>query len=346
MTIFDFSSSSLSNHKFEKLEHLRSILSSPAISKPIPIKSNSSSHTNQKCMDVSYLVKAKLNESLNQVRVENESKAELEKRVPFKSYKKLDWSWNYEMDCCCNLNSPPVLLSNDSKGVCFHPYCTSCFETNAIRGNKPLKLNAFTYWEITLSDGICAGTSVMVGIGTRNSKLNSNGYINLIGGDRFSWGLSNKGFIWHDNKSHAYCYPFDESRPVRIGCLFDGYNGRLAFFKDGVFMGVAFSSLPIRNKCGIYDYEHELYPMVSSTVSKSLIRLEFACENFASLKDLCREQVQEHFLFKNFKQSLVYLSNSESGGCGNSQNFYEVCFDQTIAGIAPRSIIDFLSNKA
>jgi hypothetical protein len=38
------------------------------------------------------------------------------------------------------------------------------------------------------------------------------------------------------------------------------------------------------------------------------------------------------------------LSNNERDG--NNQNFYEVCFNQTIASIMPRSIVDFLANKA
>ena len=349
MTIFNGETS-----KFEqRCDKLRSILSSttstPSMltsSKPIQIKNDTNSgghhfvsnHLQQNYLDASCLTKAKLNECLNK-RKRDGSDEQLKKsiaHIPFKSYRMVDWSWDYEMDGCCNTDSPPLLLSNDAKSVCFHPYCMGCFETNAIRGNKPLKLNAYTYWEVSLADGICAGTSVMVGIGRKSSKLNSNGYINLIGADKHSWGLSNKGFLWHDNKSTPYCYPFEASESqekLRIGCLFDGYTGRLCFFKNGVYMGVAFENLLMRNQNGVYDADHELYPMVSSTVSKSVIRLELVCENFASLKEMCRESVQQQL--------------EQKRRCPVQEaNFYEACLNQaSLSTYLPKTVVDFLSNK-
>ena len=336
------------NTKFEqRCDKLRSILSSAPImlnsSKPIQIKNdtNSGGHHYQSChlqqnyLDASCLTKAKLNECLNK-RDEQALKKSLT-RIPFKSYKMLDWCWNYEMENGCNTDSPPLLLSNDSKSVCFHPYCMGCFETNAIQGNKALKLNAYTYWEVSLAEGICAGTSVMIGIGRKSSKLNSNGYINLIGADSNSWGLSNKGFSWHNNTSKPYCFPFEETQQkIRIGCLFDGYNGRLCFFKNGVFMGVAFDNLLTRNQNGLYDMDHELFPMVSSTVSKSVIRLEFACENFATLKEMCRERVQQQLVKQQQQQ---YYESSQV-------NFYEAFINNTaLATYLPKTVVDYLSNK-
>ncbi len=134
---------------------------------------------------------------------------------------------------------------------------------------------------------IFPGTSVMIGIGTREASLMSDGYLNLIGIDKFSWGLSNKGHLWHDNISRNFCDSFDQTAEqqsdLKIGCLFDGYKGRLAYFKNGQFINLAFTNIPVN----LYD----LYPMVSSTVAKSIIRIESAYESFPSLSDLCRDKL-------------------------------------------------------
>lgn len=323
---------------------IRSLLSASA-SKPIQIKKDnillSHGHhyvPNHLCsqdnyLDASCLTKSKLNMVLNQ---ETSTKP---LNTPFKSFKLLDWSWSHDANNC-NQESPPLLLSQDQKSVCFHPYCMGCFETNAIQGNKALKLNSYTYWEVSLSEGICAGTSVMIGIGRRNSKLNTNGYVNLIGADCQSWGLSNKGQIWHDGKSRIYCQEFDSLEKVKIGCLFDGYSGKLSFFKNGQFLGTAFESLgELRNQQGLYDLEHELFPMVSSTVSKSLIRLEFVCENFASLKEMCRERVQQEIMIRS--------DFSQEEQSGELENFYQSFLYRktTLSTDLPQTIVEYLMNK-
>lgn len=346
MTIFN-AASIKQNEQQNQTSTLRAILSSSlsySNTQPIKIKNDTNSgghhhipnHMQTHYLDASCLTKAKLNETLNK----SSNNSNTSSRIPFKTYKHLDWSWNYTMEPSCNVDSPPLLLSNDAKSVCFHPYCMGCFETNGIQGHKPLKLNAFTYWEVSLAEGVCAGSSVMIGIGRKNSKLNANGYINLIGADANSWGLSNKGALWHANQTKVYCLPFDDQKLMRIGCLFDGYNGRLSFFRNGVYMGVAFENLITRNANGLCDVNHELFPMVSSTVSKSLIRLEVACENFATLKEMCRERVQ---------QQMILGSNSSSINVGDEskENFYESFIHKrsSLATSLPRTVVDYLSNK-
>jgi SPRY domain-containing SOCS box protein 3 len=353
MTIFNANKNETT--KFENNGTLRSLLftstsTTPSTTKPIQIKNDTNcgghhfmpNHLQQNYLDASCLTKAKLNECLNNikpVKYQQQENQEQITRVPFKSHKPLDWSWSHEMESGCNVDSPPFLLSNDAKSVCFHPYCMGCFETNAVRGNKPLKLNAFTYWEISLEEGVCAGTSVMVGIGRSNAKLNSNGYINLIGADANSWGLSNKGQLWHDNQSRLYCHSLDDmksSKGIRIGCLFDGYNGRLAFFKNGVCLGVAFENL-----LNINEYDG-LYPMVSSTVSKSVIRLEVACENFATLKEMCRERVQQQIM-----ERLLLVAGDYEDNKGRDRNFYETFINgqSSLTTYLPKTIVEYLSNK-
>ena len=347
MTIF----TTVSTSKFDaSAQHtdstLRSLLATTGPSKPIQIKTETSggscvgvvghhhaaNHLQHNYLDASCLTKAKLNECLNKTCSASSV------RAPFKAYKPLDWSWSYEMESSCNADSPPLLLSADAKTVCFHPYCMGCFETNAIRVNRALKLNAFTYWEVSLPEAVCGGTSVMVGVGRRGAKLNANGYINLIGADQQSWGLSNKGALWHDNETRAHCPPFDvdSGANMRIGCLFDGYHGRLAFFRNGVYLGVAFDNLITRNAQGLCDAEHELYAMVSSTVSKSMMRLEVACESFATLKEMCRERVQQ--------QIRAHASETHDQA---AHNVYETFIYKrsSLATYLPKTVVDYLSNK-
>ncbi len=60
--------------------------------------------------------------------------------------------------------------------------------------------------------------------------------------DSESWGLSYKGFIWHNGRSRKYTEPFYERNTV-IGVLLDLRAGTLTFFRNGVNLGVAFTGL-------------------------------------------------------------------------------------------------------
>lgn len=60
--------------------------------------------------------------------------------------------------------------------------------------------------------------------------------------DGESWGLSYKGFIWHNGRSQKYTEPFYERNTV-IGVLLDLSAGTLTFFRNGVNLGVAFTGL-------------------------------------------------------------------------------------------------------
>ena len=201
---------------------------------------------------------------------------------PFGSFQRIDWTWL----CDNSEESQTTILSDDSKSVCFNP---SSFETNAVRGDKPLKLNAFTYWEVTFKSN--SGTSLMLGIGSKDSMLNSIGYLNLIGIDEKSYGLSQHGFTWHGNTSKKFCDAFDKNESITIGCLFDGFKGKLTFYKDGKCLGVGFDSIPLISTRDGYTSFH---PMIASTVAQSVFKLEFACENFPTLKDLCRQKIQAY----------------------------------------------------
>jgi hypothetical protein len=210
--------------------------------------------------------------------------------VPLKNYKKIGWQWLSCDSACAYAKTAPAIVSDDRQSVCFHPYCDCCFETSAVRVAKPLRPNAFTYWELAVNRCALSGTSVMFGVGTSSAALASNGYVNLLGADNASWGLSNHGLLWHNNRCEKLCEHLsgfvEESSPnevIRIGCMYNGYVGTLSYFKNGQFIGVGFSGLP----SGV-----DLYAMCSSTVAKSVVRMTVVCESFPSLKELCRDELR------------------------------------------------------
>jgi len=226
----------------------------------------------------------------------NESKAI--KKIPIEKHFKLDLQWD--------LNETNNLeLSDNKKSVCFHSECASCFETNGVRSNKPLKRNALTYWEITLLNKNLNGTSLMIGVGTKQASLNKTGYLNLIGSDQSSWGLTHTGMIWHANQSTKFCDSFQTSNNnnndtiTTIGCLYDGYNGQLSFYKNGIFLGIAFNNL--------FD---EIYPMCSSTVTQSVFRMDVCYQSFPSLEELCVQQVLKNKIdYNGLPKSIVHYLN-------------------------------------
>lgn len=212
-----------------------------------------------------------------------ESKTELEKVLNTKltcfnlprNYKQINWTWSKQ-------KSEKILYSNDSKSVCLHAFCSGCFQTEAIRVEQELKRNAYTFWQVEVSREALSGTSTMIGVGRARIELNSNGYLNLLGQDENSWALSTKGYLFHNGMSFKFCEQFSDENSIQIGCLFDGFNGRLSYFVNGRFIGVAFDNISLNEP---------VYAMVSSTVSSSVFRLQFACEHFASLQEICRSKI-------------------------------------------------------
>lgn len=235
-----------------------------------------------------------------------------DKIPPFKNYQKLNWKW----DISDNNKKDVVLYSNDPQVVMFHP--SKSFGTSAVRCDRPLSKNAFTYWQITLSDRIF-GTSIMIGIGTKEAKLSSIGYLNLLGIDANSWGLSHKGYLWHNNKSKPLTKAFDENKCVKIGCLFDGFKGRLAYFINDVYQGVAFDNIKVvkkqvktsDNMNNEYDGDEEieyLYPMISSTISQCIMKLDFCYQTFPTLQEICRSNViKNNQLFNSIKLEYPFI---------------------------------------
>lgn len=125
----------------------------------------------------------------------------------------------------------------------------------------------------------------MVGIGTQNTALESCQFEPLVGSDAQSFGLSHKGYVYHNGQQRQYCPPFAENQPVTVGVLFNGYAGTLSFYKDGVYLGVAFHNVKV---------DRELYPMISSTAAKTAMRLQNMRRAYQSLKDQCRDVILQN----------------------------------------------------
>lgn len=81
----------------------------------------------------------------------------------------------------------------------------------------------------------------MLGFGTSETRLHYENfeYVNLIGNDAHSWGLSYKGFVWHNGKYKSYCQPFFDKN-LRLGALINTYDGTIRFFLNGKHLGLAF----------------------------------------------------------------------------------------------------------
>lgn len=182
-----------------------------------------------------------------------------------------DWSWNE------NDKSHEIVLSGQNLDhVKFHPSWS--VGTAAVRGTKALPRACRSYWEISLQQPFY-GTSIMFGVGTKRARLHVDSFVNLLGEDSESMGLSHKGLLWHEGTSREYSRPFLDRKSALISILFDGLRGTLTYYKDGESMGVAF--------WGLDQISADLYPMVASTAAKIEMRLVKTRRSFISLQDRC-----------------------------------------------------------
>lgn len=181
------------------------------------------------------------------------------------------WAWNKtDKSCQVRLRDP------EQRIALFHPYCST--GSAGVRGTKAL-INGHHYWEISINERIF-GTSIMLGLATKEARLHLSGYVNLMGRDEYSWGLSHKGLLWHAGQHRPYTEAFKEFTPTTIGLYYDSILGTLSYFKDGVNLGVAFS--------GLQNVAEPLYPMVCSTAAKTEMALRTQRRDFQSLQDRCR----------------------------------------------------------
>ncbi|XP_078062942.1 SPRY domain-containing SOCS box protein 3 isoform X2 [Mustelus asterias] len=194
------------------------------------------------------------------------------------------WEWDI------NAKSPAVQLSPCRRAVYFHidPILQS-EATAGVRGTKGF-VHGEHYWEVKFLEAPY-GTSVMVGAGTKQACLHLGNYtfVNLLGMDSESWGLSYRGTIWHGGLSKRYTEPFYDEATI-IGVDLNLYEGTMAFYKNGHNLGVAFTGL---NKAGV-----PLHPIVSSTAAETELQLGVRSCRFISLREQCLHTVLQHLIDK------------------------------------------------
>ncbi|XP_063968580.1 SPRY domain-containing SOCS box protein 3-like [Lytechinus pictus] len=197
------------------------------------------------------------------------------------------WGWNPED------KSPDVFLKGPrNQTAFFHPNWS--IGAAGVRGTRPLLQGHCYYWEIEVAPRIY-GTSMMVGIGSPKARLHADSFINLIGENNESWGLSHKGTFWHNGDSIVFTQPFLENTLTTVGILFDGRKGTLTFFKDGELLGQASKDLS--------KPDDDLYPIICSTAAKTEMTLVRARRSFVSLFDRCRNVIATSIT----KKELVHM---------------------------------------
>jgi len=210
----------------------------------------------------------------------NSSPSEMLPKKSFENSRQIDWKLS-------STDSATKLVSTDSKSVCLHAKCSSCFETEAIRVESPFRSNVVTYFEWEVGSGVTGGTSVMFGLCRESTRLaTTSGYTNKLGTDSASWALSSKGRLHHNGRSWEYCAPFDDGRSHRIACLVNSINGDVVFYVDGKSMGRAFTNIQIDAR------DNRLFACLSSTVSRSLFRLLNVVEIHPTLQEICSFRVR------------------------------------------------------
>ncbi|XP_046568344.1 SPRY domain-containing SOCS box protein 3-like [Haliotis rubra] len=201
-----------------------------------------------------------------------------------------NWVWDY------HTKPPEVLLSSDLEDAYFHtdPVDQST-GTAGVRGNKGF-LDGEHFWEIIFLEPP-AGTSVMVGVGTQKALLHTNNYqyVDLIGMDGESWGLSHKGRVWHRGVPRTYCDPIYDRTTV-IGCYLNLYKGTLSFYKNGTDLGVAFS--------GLDTVREPLYPLISSTATETELGLGVRSCRYLSLQEKCCAIIKNNLMCADSVENL------------------------------------------
>jgi len=187
-------------------------------------------------------------------------------------------NWHWDKD---DKSNEVVLYGPDMRIAHFHPKWSN--GTAAVRGTKVLnRCSARFYWEIDICERIF-GTSMMFGVATKHSRLHADSFLNIIGEDQHSFGLSHKGLLWHNGRWQSYTRPFRENESTTIGLLFDSKEGTLTYFKDGISLGIAFTGLNLIGE--------ELYPIISSTAAKTEMTVNNMRREYYNLQDRCRHVI-------------------------------------------------------
>jgi SPRY domain-containing SOCS box protein 3 len=206
--------------------------------------------------------------------------------IPLKDCRHDPWVWNKNDKSHETIVDDPPYYT----GVTFHPNWSN--GTSGIRGTRVMN-GGVHYWEVLLTRRVF-GTSMMIGIGTKKARVHADAFINMIGEDSNSWGLSHKGFLWHAGKKREYCKPFLENEPCTVGVLVNWPEGTLTYYKDGQNLGVAFTDLD--------QVEEDVYPIISSTAAKTEMALLHSKTRYTDLQDRCRSVIADTCLWEDLKK--------------------------------------------
>lgn len=131
----------------------------------------------------------------------------------------------------------------------------------------------------------------MVGIGTSNTKMNSpTSFIDLLGKDNESMGLSHRGYICRNGIKKKFCHQLKFSNI--IGLLFHGPKRTLSYFINHNYMGIVFDNI---------DTTKTHYPMVSTTAQKTqfILQNQFGIETLKTpdtLKEITLKHVTKQYI--------------------------------------------------
>lgn len=183
----------------------------------------------------------------------------------------LQWSWE---------ETERFDVSFDENIVTFHPSYSQ--GTAVIRGETPLELGHHHYWEIKMMTFL-SGTDVMFGIGTDKANPSKYAYkfTSFLGLDTESWGYSYRGSIQHNGQFKYYGKRF--CRGSIVGIYVDLERGLLEFYLNRRPLGKAFQ-IPV-------DKSVKLYPMVSCTSAKTVVKLLNSTSIRSSLQYNCMRAI-------------------------------------------------------
>ncbi|XP_013385695.1 SPRY domain-containing SOCS box protein 3 [Lingula anatina] len=192
----------------------------------------------------------------------------------FKDYFYKDkWTWDPS-----NRSEDVVLSTDNTEAYFFIDAIKGSTGTAGVRGTQGFSEGEY-YWEVKFLEAAC-GNSIMIGVGTASATLHmGNGkYVDLLGQDVNSWGLSFRGTVHHNGQSRKYCDPFFSSGTV-IGVYLNLYTGILSFYKNSEHLGMAFTNLN--------NVKKPLYPMISANTPESELGLVASYHHYLSLEQKC-----------------------------------------------------------
>ena len=228
------------------------------------------------------------------------------------------WGWDLLEDkilhcdqkCCLythpiythlNCSGQSILFGPQHKNILFHTDHAN--HTKAFRGNKILNEGKY-YWEIIIPNDF-NGTSLMFGICTQEAPLYHPQYKKIIGSDKNGWGLDyysgclyhngvevEKQYLQHLNTECQNSTRCNVCKGFRIlGLYFDGIEGTLTYYINGVSLGIAFS--------GFEKVSNKLFPVVSATAIRTMILIHTQKRDFCSLEERCRAVISSNLTYKS-----------------------------------------------